>query len=48
MFMMNPKQLYESVGCSVKCDREEFSSIVYSRNVKKTGRSGSGVRVSLL
>ena len=41
---LSPKQVFERIGCSVKCDREEFSSVVYSRSVKEDPESRGGVR----
>ena len=43
---MSPKQVLEKIGCSIKCEREEFSSVVYSRSVKEDPESRGGVRTS--
>ena len=41
---LSPKQVYERIGCSAKCDRVEFSSVVYSRSENEDAESGRGVR----
>ena len=40
----SPKQVFERIGCSAKCDRVEFSSVVYSRSTNVDPEGGGGVR----
>ena len=39
----SPKQVFERIGCTVKCDRVEFSSVPYSRIVKDDAEGGGRV-----
>ena len=39
----SPKQVFERIGCSAKCDRVEFSSVPYSRIVKDDAEGGGRV-----